>query len=77
MNLRQIIEKHLKDNGFDGLCGDECGCLIGELFVCECPDMDVCRPGYKKTCPGEDKCPNSEECPAPNSGSWCMSTKKP
>lgn len=76
MNLQEIIKKYLEDNGFDGLCGDECGCSIDELFVCESPDMDVCQPGYKINCPGEDKCPNSEECPAPNSGFWCMSTKK-
>ena len=68
MTLREIIKKYLEDNGYDGLCGYNCGCQTSELFVCECPDMDVCEPGYKKTCPGEENCPNSEECPEPNMG---------
>ena len=77
MNLRGIIKKYLEDNGFDGLCGDECGCQTSDLFCCENPNMDVCQPGYKKLCPGENNCPNCEECPEPNTGSWCMTTKKP
>jgi hypothetical protein len=76
MNLREIIKKHLEDNGFDGLCGEGCGCQTSELFWCEHPNMDDCQPGYKITCPGEDKCLISEDCPAPESGLWCMSTKK-
>ena len=74
MNLRQIIEKHLKDNGFDGLCGDECGCQTNELWPCDSPDMDVCRPGYKRICPGANE--NCEGCPIPSPGSNCMTTKK-
>lgn len=78
MNLREIIIKHLKDNGFDGLCGDECGCLKGELFPCgEGINMDVCQPGYETTCQGSDKCPYSKECPEPHVGNMCMTTKKP
>lgn len=76
MYIRQIVEKYLKENGYDGLCGEGCGCQISELFCCEYPAMDDCQPGYKITCPGEDKCPISEDCPAPGSGLWCMSTTK-
>ena len=77
MNLREIITKHLEENGFDGLCGDDCGCLMDDLFPCEYPDFDFCEPGYKKICPGKDKCPNSENCPDQYTGIWCMTTKKP
>jgi len=76
MTLREIIENHLKDNEYDGLCGDECGCEIGELFPCEDPDMDVCKPGYKTVCPGEDKCPIGQGCTIPHKGNMCMTTKK-
>lgn len=76
MNIRQIVKKYLKDNGYDGLCGEGCGCQISELFCCECPEMDYCQPGYKITCPGEKMCPISEDCPAPGNGLWCMSTTK-
>lgn len=44
MTIREIIEKYLKDNGLDGLCGDECGCKTGDLFPCEFPEMDFCHP---------------------------------
>ncbi len=68
MALREIIKKYLDDNGFDGLCGDECGCQIGELFPCEVPDVDGCQPGYKTKCQGIEKCPYTKECPEPSIG---------
>jgi len=34
MDVEDIIIKHLKDNGFDGLSGRECGCLLGHLWPC-------------------------------------------
>lgn len=51
MNCKQIIEKYLKDNGFDGLVhlDTECGCHMGDagLFLgAECPCVD-CEPAYK------------------------------
>jgi len=58
--VREIVAKHLTDNGFDGLAGDECGCAVDDLFPCDsCPDE--CQPGYKwecGQCPGvvEERC---------------------
>ena len=52
MNVKEIIEKYLKDNGFDGLCNSdsECGCDLEDLMPCdnECGD---CEPAYKHKCP--------------------------
>ena len=61
MNVRVIIARYLKDNGFDGLAGDECGCETGkagdELFPCDaCPDQ--CVPGYRWEC---GQCPGGVE----------------
>jgi len=62
--VREIIAKHLTDNGFDGLAGDECGCALSvdgkDLFPCDsCPDE--CQPGYKWEC---GQCPGVVE-------EWC------
>lgn len=48
-----IVRDYLKDNGYDGLCGDECGCSIDNLFPCSGPFV-YCRPAYKWVCPGPD-----------------------
>jgi hypothetical protein len=51
MNVREILEKNLRENGFDGLVQQdgECACEIGELVPCE-SDFTSCRPGYKVNC---------------------------
>ena len=57
MTAREIIENYLKQNGFDGLFCDGCGCEVGHIscgyIECEC------MPGYKhegrKTCPPDCK----------------------
>lgn len=50
MTVKEIIEKYLKDNGFDGLYNPEdkegCGCELGDLCPCE-EDFGECKPGYK------------------------------
>lgn len=50
MNCLDIVEKYLKDNGYDGLFDDECGCVIGDLRPC-CDDFSDCQPGYKVKAP--------------------------
>ena len=38
MSIKEIIEKYLKENGYDGLCNPDisCGCGLKEgLFPCE------------------------------------------
>ena len=51
MNVREILEKHLRENGFDGLVEEDgqCACEIGELVPCE-SDFTACKPGYKVPC---------------------------
>ncbi len=54
MTVFEIIEKYLKDNGYDGLTnGDDCSCKIENLAPC-CDDRFACRPGYEIKCNGCD-----------------------
>ena len=48
MDCKGIIEKYLKDNGFDGLVqlDAECGCKVADLIPCGGP-FDTCLPGYR------------------------------
>jgi len=48
---KDIVEKYLLDNGYDGLYSDyECGCLIGDLMPCGGESFSGCQPGYKTRC---------------------------
>lgn len=50
MKVREIVENHLKEKGFDGLYRDDCwGCYAGNLFpLAKCFDRYAnCSPGYK------------------------------
>jgi hypothetical protein len=60
MNGREIVEKYLRENGYDGLCGDECGCLVDDLMPCG-ETLEWCEPGYKVPC-DEDNCPVDGKC---------------
>ena len=33
-DVGEIVESWLREHGYDGLCGDGCGCIIGELYLC-------------------------------------------
>lgn len=53
MTIKEIVEKYLKDNGFDGLyCGDECACGTNDLMPCGEPIAD-CKAGYYCKCDPE------------------------
>lgn len=62
MTVKSIIEKYLRDNGYDGLYSDdyECGCEVDDLMPCEEPGIE-CRPGYKGPCLAAD-CEYGGEC---------------
>ena len=47
MDVCDIVKKYLKDNGYDGLCTDECGCLIDDLMPCCQEGIMSCVPGYR------------------------------
>lgn len=72
--VREIIAKHLTDNGFDGLAGDECGCATDDLFPCDsCPCE--CEPGYQWEC---GQCPGGveERCHFRYGGGGCYRAKR-
>jgi len=54
--VKMIVEKYLKEHGYDGLCNGGCGCGLGDDFMrCErdlgngCIYAD-CEPAYKCLC---------------------------
>ena len=56
MTGKDIIRKHLGENGYDGLFCAEAGCACEkeDLFPCGSAP-DTCEPGYKKDCACEDQ----------------------
>jgi hypothetical protein len=60
--VSQIIEKYLKEHGFDGLCypDSECGCFLGNLVPCGCPTLK-CQPGYRVKTKDGDECHLTKE----------------
>ena len=68
MIVREIIEHYLKEHGYDGLVGDECGCFGDDICPCDDNTMD-CVPGYKV--PADSKMQMLYDC------EWMMSTTKP
>lgn len=66
MNVKEIIEKYLKENGYDGLYEDDyCGCGLENLAPCDSPGIH-CYAGVKilknsgqcksKNCRGKGYC---------------------
>lgn len=43
MDILDIVKKYLKDNGYDGLGNDECGCSIDDLFPCDTQPVLCCE----------------------------------
>lgn len=54
MTIRQIIETYLRENHFDGLFCDECGCDLDDLMPCSSEGALSCQPGYKHPCDCEE-----------------------
>jgi len=53
MNVKEIVTKHLKDIGADGLCNDDCDCLNEKIMPCH--GLGICVPAkkVKATEPGD------------------------
>ncbi len=76
MNVADILVEWLREHGYDGLYGDECGCGIDDLLPC---DMGAqCSPAYKRTCPTDitirvckDPCPDTIYTATKPSGNPC------
>jgi hypothetical protein len=55
MTVRQIVEKYLRENGYDGLYNsNDCACDLNDLMPCGFWDGD-CKAGYKHSCNCEVK----------------------
>ena len=63
MNVKEIVESWLKQNGYDGLAGDGCGCEVGDLMPCDLLHEIECEAGYKVPCSGGEDCPADGDCP--------------
>jgi hypothetical protein len=50
MDCIDIVLKYLKENGYDGLFNDECGCVLDDLVPCSGEDFSTCQPGYRVPC---------------------------
>ncbi len=61
MNIKEIVEDWLTDKVFDGLCYEECGCGLGDLFACDDVN-DKCVAAFVRKCKGETCPDHSDEC---------------
>lgn len=70
--VRDMVRDWLLTHGYDGLAGDDCGCLLSDLMPCD--DPVGCVPGHKVTC--RDDC---TDCPigGENKGLWCVKSGRP
>ncbi|MCD5384910.1 MAG: hypothetical protein LRZ94_01170 [Candidatus Pacebacteria bacterium] len=48
MTVLEIVQNHLKRIGCDGLCADECSCVVEDICPCGAALPKDCEPGYKK-----------------------------
>lgn len=44
MTVKEIVAAWLKENGYDGLYSDDCGCNITHFMPC-CGDFSECQAG--------------------------------
>lgn len=70
MTVTEIVEAALRAGGHDGLCAQEqeCGCIIGDLFPCDCMVGQSCIPGYRVDCASEE---------SPTGATWKIVPEKP
>ena len=76
MTAKEIVKKYLEEYGYDGLYGDECGCLKDDLSPC-CEFMEDCKPGYRRDC---KECADKLDCEIEyggEPGGWCIGEDKP
>lgn len=65
VTVKHIIAMYLVEHGFDGLHGDDCGCLRNDLFPCDgCgigQNMYNCIPARRVPCRCVDDCEWGQE----------------
>ena len=83
MNVREIMLKYLKDNGYDGLYSDECGgcgCNLESLMVCQddlfthARDCSQCSLGHYYTLDMLEPGTDAYECVS--DGNWWIGKPK-
>jgi hypothetical protein len=64
MNVREILQKVLSEQGADGICNpsEECGCGIDDLAPCDSIDLEECQ-AAKWTQPAKDDADYDDEFP--------------
>jgi len=48
MTVKEIVEKYLRENGYDGLYCEDCGCRLDDLIPCDWGDFQDCKAGYEQ-----------------------------
>jgi hypothetical protein len=51
MNIKEIVAKYLKENGYDGLVNPDiwkCGCHLDDLMSCNEPHETECIPAISR-----------------------------
>ncbi len=75
MTVIEMLAEYLKENGYDGLCGQECGCEIDDLAPCDEVNRE-CVAGHKESCTPTDGCWWCEgrfyRTDEPRPDKWCM-----
>lgn len=54
MTVKEILKEWLLSHGYEGLCGDQCGCDIDDLILCDGTTIENCIPGHKVPCDPND-----------------------
>lgn len=53
LSVQEIVIAYLKQNGYDGLYNDDCGCTLDDFMPCGEVGPD-CSAGYRMKCNCED-----------------------
>jgi hypothetical protein len=78
MTVIEIVEKYLKENGFDGLHGHDCWCKLPDLMPCDESCALSCTPGYARKCNREKYHCEGDYCFAEmNNTEYCIVDDKP
>jgi hypothetical protein len=77
MTVKEIVKEYLEKNGYDGLCGGDCGCGLDDFMPCAQFALEgvptCCTPAYKHTCNSDcTNCGDDELCELIE----CYSTEK-
>lgn len=77
-DVHSIVKAFLKRNKYDGLCSDECGCVIDDLAPCDgCYGMVFdCVPGYKIIKGEHSRCDDCEWRTTGECYDYCLTPEK-